>query len=411
MNAAAKPPTLPGSRMLGTLDGKYELLRELGSGAAGTVYEAEHVIVGKRVAVKVLHPLIARDETVRARFVGEARAAAQIGHENVIDIFDFGVSPEGAPYLVMDLLDGETLEELISRRGALPPATACEFMVQILAGLGTAHAMGIVHRDLKPSNVVITYPRPDSPVVKILDFGIATGVRGGVQQKNEGLIGTPQYMSPEQAQAMPVDERADLYAAGVIFYEMLSGEAPFTGNAAEVLRAVITGKWRPLQSLNPAVPRALIATVVAAMATHANDRIQSAHAFAQKLAPFLSHPPPFSVPHGPRSADAFLLQAGSYVSEGPLLSDVPGMSRPPRDFPSFDLAKIAGKPRGEPMSDELLQSPIIPKAPGAARIKLFTGSRDLERWSDPAPMLVGDSYAPQESSPTPTPAPEVTEVR
>src|SRR4029079_9118230 len=113
-----------------------------------------------------------------------------------------------------------------------------------------------------PSNVVITYPRPDSPVVKILDFGIATGVRGGAQQKNEGLIGTPQYMSPEQAQPLPVDERADLYAAGVIFYEMLGGEAPFTGNATEVLRAVVTGKWRPLQSVNPAVPRALIATVV-----------------------------------------------------------------------------------------------------------------------------------------------------
>jgi serine/threonine-protein kinase len=246
-------------------------------------------------------------------------------------------------------------------------------------------------------------------VLKLLDFGIATGVRGGVQPRNEGLVGTPQYMAPEQARSMPVDERADLYAAGVIFYEMLGGEAPFTGTAAEVLRAVITGKWRPLQSVNPAVPRALIATVVAAMATDPNDRIQSAHAFAQKLAPFLSHPPPFSVPHGPRSADAFLLHAGGAPSEGPLLSDVPGLSRPPRDFPSFDLAKIAGKPRGEPMSDALLQSPIIPKAPGAARIKLFTGSRDLERWSDPAPLLVGDSYAPYEASPTPLV--EVTEVR
>jgi serine/threonine protein kinase len=383
INAPAKPPTLP-ELELGTLDGKYLLLREIGSGGAGAVYEAEHLIVGKRVAIKVLHPLAARDETLRARFVGEARAAAQIGHENVIDIHDFGVSAEGSPYLVMDLLDGETLEELMERRGALPPTYACELMVQILAGLGAAHAFGIVHRDLKPANIVVTHPRPDSPLVKILDFGIATGVNGGVHQGDEGLIGTPQYMAPEQALAKPVDERADLYAAGVVLYEMLAGEAPFTGNAAEVLRSVVTGNWRPLASVNPAVPRPLTATVVLAMATDAVDRIQSAHEFAQRLTPYLSHPPPHSVPHGRRSADAFLLTGGT-TGEVQFLSDVPGMSRPPRDFPSFDLAKISGKPRGEPIADSMLQSPIIPRAPAAAKIQLFSDSRDLEGWSEAPP--------------------------
>jgi hypothetical protein len=135
------------------------------------------------------------------------------------------------------------------------------------------------------------------------------------------------------------------------------------------------------------------------MATEPEDRVQSAHAFSLRLAPYLSHPPPYSVPHGPRSADAFLLQPGLRGSEGPLSSDMPGMSRAPRDFPSFDLAKIVGKPRGETLADSLLQSPIIPKAPGAARIQLFDGTRDLESWSTAPPVRVREDEDDELSEP------------
>src|SRR5207247_1048758 len=141
-DAREKPPPLPtpepgsGMRELGTIDDKYLLLREIGSGSAATVYEAEHLIVGKHVALKVLHTPSSTDEVMRERFVGEARAAAQIGHANVVDIYDLGVSNRGVPYLVMELLHGETLEQILKRRGTVPPAEASEIMTQVLAGLG-----------------------------------------------------------------------------------------------------------------------------------------------------------------------------------------------------------------------------------------------------------------------------------
>ncbi len=357
-------------------DGKYLLLRQIGAGSAGSVHEAEHLVVGKRIAIKILHADIAKDETLRARFAAEARAAAQIDHPNVVDIYDFGITAHGTPYLVMELLQGETLEELLARRGAVPPTHACEIMVQILAGLGAAHRLGIVHRDLKPANIVVTYPRPDAPLVKILDFGIAKGVvevRG-----EEGLMGTPLYMAPEQARVTQVGPSADIYAAGVILYEMLAGDAPFTGNTGEVLRKVIAGQWKPLASVNPAVPRQLTLAVSAAMATDPSRRIASAHLFAKQLTPYLEQPPPHSVPNGPRSADAFLLRSVSSVPEIRMMSDAPDASRPPRDFPSLQLARIAGKPRGEPLADSLLQSPIIPRAPSAPKIQLFAGIREVE---------------------------------
>jgi serine/threonine-protein kinase len=360
------------------VDDKYRLVRRIGSGTAGTVYEAEHVVVGRRVAIEIWNPIAPRDEAVRARFVRQARAAQLVGHDNIAEILDVGVTKEGSPYLVTELLDGETLEQLIARRGVLPPAFACELVVQILAGLGAAHALGVVHGALKPANVVVTHLRPSQPIVKILDFGVAKGLYGE-KRENEGLLGTPVYMPPEQALGKSIDARADLYAAGVILYEMLCGEAPFTGTPQEVLRAVVTGKWRPLASVNPAVPRALTATVAAAMAIDPAARVRSAHDFAMRLTPYLSHAPPHSIPNSP-SADALLLATPGDI---PILSDYPGMSRPSRDFPSHDLARVAGKPNGEPLADSLLQSPIIPRAPSAPKIQSFGSTRDLERWSDP----------------------------
>jgi serine/threonine protein kinase len=389
--APAKPPVLPVRDApvdSTTLDGKYALIREIGSGSAGSVHEAEHLVVGKRVAIKILHAALVKDETLRERFVGEARAAAQIDHPNIVDIYDFGVTQRGTPYIVMELLHGETLEEVIARRGSLSPAYACEIMVQVLAGLGAAHSRGIVHRDLKPANIVITYPRPDAPVVKMLDFGIASSVME--PRQDEGIIGTPMYMAPEQALGKEVDARADLYAAGVMLYEMLAGETPFSGNAGEVIRRAIAGQWKPLANVNPAVPRLLTLAVNSAMATDPARRVHSAHELARQLTPYVSQPPPHSVPHGPHSADAFLLRAASGIPEIRLLSEPPEGSRPPRDFPTRGLAKIAGRPHGDAIADSLLQSPIIPKMPMAPKIQVYAGIRDVERWSDPPEPLPED---------------------
>jgi serine/threonine-protein kinase len=191
------------------LDGKYALLRELGAGGTGTVYEAENLIVGKKVAIKVMNPGAFAEKNAHARFVTEARAAARIAHANVVDIHDLGVGKDGIPYMVMELLRGETLENLIHTNGPLAPSYACELFLQVLAGLSAAHAQGLVHCDLKPANVMVTHPRPDRPLVKVLDFGVARGVEAA-QQVDHSVMGTPMYMAPEQVTGDPVDFRTDV---------------------------------------------------------------------------------------------------------------------------------------------------------------------------------------------------------
>src|SRR6187402_1246312 len=226
------------------LDGKYALLREIGSGASGKVYEAEHLVVGKFVAIKVMNREQFADPEQRVQFVSEARAAARIAHANVVDIHDLGLTPEGVPYLVMELLRGETLEDIIDSRGALPAQYACELMLQVLAALSAAHAQGFLHCDLKPANVMITHPRPDRPHVKVLDFGIARRMHEADGSSAKGSGGTPMYMSPEQARGETVDARSDIYSASAMMYAMLTGRDPFEGKTAgAVLQKVVSGDF------------------------------------------------------------------------------------------------------------------------------------------------------------------------
>src|SRR5450432_3618841 len=270
------------------LDGKYALLREIGSGASGTVYEAEHVVVGKYVAIKVMNPGAFADPAYRDHFVAEARAAARIAHANVVDIHDLGLTPEGVPYLVMELLRGETLEDIIESRGALPPTYACELMLQVLAGLSAAHAQGFLHCDLKPANVMVTHPRPDRPHVKVLDFGIARRMLEVDGSAAKGSGGTPMFMSPEQARGEVVDARSDIYSAAAMLYAMLSGRDPFEGKTAgEVLQRVVNGDFVPLCEANPQVPKLLAAIVERGLALEPRRRIESAEEFAELLHPFL----------------------------------------------------------------------------------------------------------------------------
>src|SRR5574337_543530 len=214
------------------LGDRYRLLSRIGEGGMGTVYLAEHVALGKRVAVKVLRPEYSRDEELSRRFEQEARAASQIGHQNIVDVVDFGRTPGGSLYFVMEALEGESLARLIHREGALPLQRALRVLAQICQALGAAHARGVVHRDLKPENVLLV-PRDDGgDLVKVLDFGISKthGVpEGGRITRAGSIIGTPEYMAPEQAMAGPVDHRCDVYAFGVLAYEMLTGTLPFQG--------------------------------------------------------------------------------------------------------------------------------------------------------------------------------------
>ncbi|HEX4336966.1 MAG TPA: serine/threonine-protein kinase [Polyangiaceae bacterium] len=272
------------------LSGKYRLVRRLGAGAAAEAWEAENVLLGRTVAVKILHEHLAKDASVRAHFLAEARAAARIAHPNVVDVFDIGVSDGGTPFIVMELCNGETLSTVIDGRGPMGVSYAVDLVMQVLAALHSAHGLGIVHRDLKPDNLIVVHPRPDQPVVKVLDFGIAQGVFGdGHVHGDDGgqIFGTPEYMPPEQARAEMVDARADLYAAGVILYELLTGIVPFQGaSPTEIIAKLLTRPALPPSRMNVTIPKELDRIVLSALAKVPAKRPQTAAEFMTEIAPF-----------------------------------------------------------------------------------------------------------------------------
>jgi serine/threonine protein kinase len=272
------------------IGGKYALLGELGSGGMGTVYDAENVLVGKRVALKLLHPHLAGSPRARARFLAEARSAARVCHENVVDVLDVGADASGC-YIVMQRLEGETLEAIVSTRGPLPVRYACELMLQVLSALSLAHARGIVHRDLKPANVMVTHLSPTQPVVKVLDFGIAGTIGdAAAAADDETFIGTPQYMSPEQMLGDSVDATADLYACAAMLFELLFGRPPYDDETVLGVIGRVLRQDRPsLGELAPHLPPKLLDVLEWALATEPAQRPASATILATALAPWAGH--------------------------------------------------------------------------------------------------------------------------
>ncbi len=289
-----------------TLDERYRVVRLLGEGAMGAVYEAEHVVIGRRVAVKVMHARFTRSPEAVSRFTREARAAAAIGHPHIVSVTDFGTHGQ-QPFLVMELLRGETLGERIAKSPAVPFQEACVIMGQVLSALDAAHAIGVVHRDLKPENVFVRDERAAS--VKLLDFGVSKfHPPGGHEQhitKDGLLVGTPNYMAPEQWTGQrDIDCRADLFAAGVMFFELLTGGLPYEGaDERELFEEVVRGDHAPPRpsEIAPGVPAVLDAVVLKAVARERERRYQTAQEFLDALRPFgaaaeIHRAPPGSIP-------------------------------------------------------------------------------------------------------------------
>jgi tetratricopeptide (TPR) repeat protein len=274
--------------LLGTLlDERYLLLASLGEGGMGQVYQARHVLMDKPVAVKVLHAELAHLPDLTKRFEREAQSSSRLNDPHIITVTDFGRTGDGQHYLVMELLEGESLADRIDGHGALPIALALRIAQQILKGLAHAHSQGVVHRDLKPENVMLVLQHGDeTDFVKILDFGIAKLADGGSGESltRSGVVfGTPKYLSPEQALGDEVDGRADLYAVGIILWEMLVGTPPYTGETAmDTMSLHLTGDI-PRLGDHGSFPRGLQQVIVRALAKKPAERFQEAGEFLAEL--------------------------------------------------------------------------------------------------------------------------------
>jgi tRNA A-37 threonylcarbamoyl transferase component Bud32 len=254
--AASKFDPLVGA----TLADRYEIVRRIGEGGMGAVYEARHSIIGKRVAIKVLLEKFLENEELIARLLQEARLASSIGHQNIVDVTDFGTTRDGRAFVVMEFLEGEALSQLILRDAPLPVERSLGIVKQVASALGAAHAKGIVHRDVKPENVYLVR-RGEQDYVKVVDFGVSKAVRSREEAGSEwqrltrtgAVLGTPLFMSPEQAAGSEdIDERADVWATALILYECLTGELPFRGsNYLGVVAQIQNREVQPPSALRP----------------------------------------------------------------------------------------------------------------------------------------------------------------
>jgi eukaryotic-like serine/threonine-protein kinase len=305
---------------IGTVVDKYTIVRILGRGGMGAVYEARHWKLARRVAIKFLLPDFAANREVLRRFENEAKAAGGLEHPNLAAVTDFGRADDGSPYLVMEFLEGEDCAKLLSRQGSLAASRAANIVVQACRGLAVAHKATIVHRDLKPENLFVTDAGDGSDLIKVLDFGIAKlkVADAGVATGTGATFGTAYYMSPEQARgAGEVDPRTDVWSMGVVLYEMLSGRKPFLGEQfLEVIHQILSFEPPPLATLRPDLPPKLIAAVESAMKKDLRERLPSVVALAEALAPFVGAR---GAAESPRSAAAFeatLATPGTHVGVG-----------------------------------------------------------------------------------------------
>ncbi len=277
--------------MIGQSFGNYKAISVLGEGGMGVVYLAEHPEIGRKVAVKVLHPDFARDQQVLTRFLNEARAANAIRHPNIIEILDSGVLADRTPYLVMELLEGESLSARIKRVGPLPINEIFDFSYQAASALSAAHAKGIVHRDLKPDNLFVIPDQHDETRerLKVLDFGIAKlaqqSTADSFKTRTGTLMGTPIYMSPEQCRGIrAIDHRTDIYSLGVIIYEMAVGQPPFVSEGFGDLVNMHMNMAPPRPSgLRPEVPPALESLILTTLAKTPEERFEAMPALQAAL--------------------------------------------------------------------------------------------------------------------------------
>lgn len=385
---------------------KYRLLRLLGRGGMGEVYEARHVVVGRRFALKFLREHLARGPDSLARFMREAQAAGALDSEHIAAVLDFDTAADGSPFLVMEYLAGESLAALLAREGQLPVPRAIAILVQVCSGLDVAHRAGIVHRDLKPDNLFVTKLPSGSEQIKILDFGIAKltdlGSDGAITSSG-AILGTPFYMAPEQARGeKSVDFRVDIHALGVIAYELLSGKKPHPGDGYNAILAhILTEPVVPLSTLRPGLEPALVAVIERALEREPARRQTSVAELRNDLSPFAGRVLPSGGNHfdlrptNPNAVEAsdqatigapVLVQDGTFQSAiGDVEHGSSNRERPQRTrWPLIAVLAIA---TGLLLMSALNRSPNAQKAVGAASAPV-EHAVELEPSSPKSPVVV-----------------------
>jgi eukaryotic-like serine/threonine-protein kinase len=438
VDASKVAATLP--RPGDTLAGKYAIVGVIGEGGMGVVYEATHLRLRRRVAVKVLLPnLLDVSSDMIARFEREARAAAHLRNRHVARVLDVDVTTDGLPYLVMEYLEGHDLDTELTQRGQLPIEEAVGYVLQACAAMAEAHAAGIVHRDLKPSNLFLC-PEPDGRLIKVLDFGISkTADEADARLTGtQTSMGTPVYMSPEQVRSSRnVDARTDIWSLGVILYELLAGRTPFLGSTTAAAAAIVADPAPPLREFRSNVPPELETVIHCALSKDPNGRYDTVIEFARAITPFgdpqansqpISAPPslePVSSPYTP-APPAYSKSAGTLVdarsnpgssiivADGPIATRTSG--RPPA---RWEIAVLGGagalvaigiaisvlaRPRARsPSAPSVVQtsvsveSAMAPSAPATSAPVLSS--------SAPAPEVPHHSFAGAPPRPKPAPPP------
>jgi len=295
----------PASDLVGqVVADRYHIVKKLGEGGMGQVYLGEHVKMGRRSAIKVMNPSMVHDPDAVARFNREASNASRITHPNVCAIYDFGETPDGLIYLAMEFIEGEPLTDLLEREGALPVPRATDIFLQTAEALQAAHDLGIVHRDLKPDNIMLTRRKSGGDTVKVVDFGIAKAVGGdqpGQKVTKTGLVvGTPEFMSPEQLSGDNLDGRSDLYSLALVFYRMLIGKLPFEATSVqETMIKRLTDEPTKLAEARPdlSFPAGLQPVLDTALARTPMERYQTVAKFAADVAAVTGQPSAAAMPH------------------------------------------------------------------------------------------------------------------
>ena len=386
-----------------TLDEKYRLDERLGTGGMGTVYRATHLLIDRPVAIKVLNSRYVEDEAAQVRFRREARAAGRLQHANAVTVTDFGTTSDGLVYIVMELLEGQTLRDVLAREAPLDVARSVSIMLQISSAVGAAHAAGIIHRDLKPANIFIVQRKDAPPFVKVLDFGIAKLAAEALDDDDDpqtltqvgAMIGTPRYMSPEQCDGAHLTPAADVYSLGIILYEMLTGTTPFNGTSPLAIAIKHSSQIpRNPREFVATIPPALEAVALRALEKKPEDRPANAEAFRQELYAVaerlgLEHADSLSAP-----TIESLRSAGTETPSGRLVIDIERLRQsraassataaqpevvahanipvagniPPGNGYAFPPVTPVPAPYAVPVE-------IAPPAPGFARMRIFFGRK------------------------------------